>query len=69
MRFVIYTDDHEPAHVHVYGDGEAKFQLAGPDSPRLLLVIGMKDGDVRRARMIVREHREAMLREWNDIHG
>ena len=22
MRFVIYTDDHEPAHTHVYGDGE-----------------------------------------------
>jgi hypothetical protein len=27
MRFVIYTDDHEPAHVHVYGDGEARINI------------------------------------------
>jgi hypothetical protein len=27
MRFVIYTDDHEPAHTHVYGDGEARINI------------------------------------------
>lgn len=27
MRFVIYTDDHEPAHVHVYGDGEVRVDI------------------------------------------
>jgi hypothetical protein len=31
FRIVIFVDDHEPAHVHVYGDGEAKINLVGPD--------------------------------------
>jgi hypothetical protein len=30
LRFAIYTDDHEPAHVHVIGDGNAKINLDGP---------------------------------------
>jgi hypothetical protein len=31
---VIFTNDHEPAHVHVFKDGEAKINLAGPgDAP------------------------------------
>ena len=29
LRIVIFTDDHEPAHVHVFGDGEAKINLIG----------------------------------------
>lgn len=28
FRIVIFTNDHEPAHVHVFGDGEAKIDLA-----------------------------------------
>ena len=32
FRFVIYTSDHEPAHVHVIGDGHAKINLVGPDT-------------------------------------
>ena len=31
LRFVIYTMDHEPAHVHVFGDGEMKVNIAGAD--------------------------------------
>ncbi|MEP9388729.1 DUF4160 domain-containing protein [Mesorhizobium sp. KR9-304] len=27
FRIVIFLDDHEPAHVHVFGDGEAKINL------------------------------------------
>jgi hypothetical protein len=27
MRFVIYTADHEPPHVHVVGDGEARIDI------------------------------------------
>ena len=23
LRVIIFTDDHEPAHVHVFGDGQA----------------------------------------------
>ncbi len=36
IRVVIYVDDHEPAHVHVIGNGEA-IELSGPDdAPKLV---------------------------------
>lgn len=50
LRIVIFTDDHEPAHVHVFGDGRVKINLIGPEGqPELLWAEGMKRSDVRRA--------------------
>jgi hypothetical protein len=70
FRVVIFTDDHEPAHVHVYGDGEARFQLDGPGGqPVLLSAVHMKRGDIRKALMLVAEHRDALLARWREIHG
>ena len=34
LRVVIFLNDHHPAHVHVFGDGEAKINLSGPDGAR-----------------------------------
>lgn len=31
LRVVIFVDDHQPAHVHVFGDGQAKINLLGAD--------------------------------------
>lgn len=43
LRIVIFTDDHEPAHVHVFGNGHAKINLIGPDSgPELVWAEDMK---------------------------
>ncbi|HTV68939.1 MAG TPA: DUF4160 domain-containing protein [Rhizobiaceae bacterium] len=43
LRVIIFTDDHEPAHVHVFGDGHAKVDLIGDDGlPRLVWCRGMK---------------------------
>lgn len=34
MRFVIYANDHAPAHVHaIVGSGEAKVTTLGPEGP------------------------------------
>lgn len=70
LRFVIYTDDHEPAHVHVIGDGTAKIGL-GPVDGKVELVhsVGLNAGDLRRTMRIVTEHRAALLECWKDIHG
>ena len=68
LRVVIFVDDHEPAHVHVFGDGEAKIDLLG-DEPQLVWAIGMKRSEVRRAMAIVKEQRDDFLREWRRIHG
>ena len=50
LRVVIFVDGHEPAHVHVFGDGHAKINLVGPDgAPDLVWCEGMSRGEVRRA--------------------
>jgi hypothetical protein len=44
FRFVIYTFDHEPAHVHVIGSGQAKINLLGPDGAvEVVFSIGISD--------------------------
>ena len=70
LRFVIFTDDHEPAHVHVFGDGHAKINLHGPDgAPDLVWAVDMKRNEVRRAMSIVAEHQQDFLARWRNMHG
>ena len=70
LQVVIFVDDHEPAHVHVFGDGHAKINLVGPGGePQLVWADGMKRGDVRRAMRIVTERQASFLTRWRDIHG
>ena len=69
-RFVIYTFDHEPAHVHVTGAGQAKINLLGPAGiPEIAYSIGIKRADMRRLLAEAIERREALLKEWERIHG
>ncbi|PRD43142.1 DUF4160 domain-containing protein [Phyllobacterium phragmitis] len=70
LRIVIFTDDHEPAHVHVFGDGHAKVNLIGADGgPELIWAEGMKRNEVRRAMNVVAEQQADFLARWRDIHG
>lgn len=69
FRFVIYTLDHEPVHVHT-GAGHAKVNLLGQSGrPELVFSVGIKRGDMRRLMAEVTEHRDTFLREWERIHG
>ncbi|QRZ12992.1 DUF4160 domain-containing protein [Paracoccus methylovorus] len=70
LRIIIFTDDHEPAHVHVFGDGQAKVNLIGTDgAPVLVWAEGMKANDLRRAMQIVRDEQAQFLARWREIHG
>lgn len=70
FRIVIYLEDHEPAHVHVYGDGEAKINLASASGTvELVWSENMRFGDVRKAMRIVKDQRAELLRRWSEIHG
>ncbi len=43
FRFVIYTLNHEPAHVHITSAGQAKINLLGADGrPEMVQSIGIK---------------------------
>ena len=50
LRFVVYSMDHQPAHVHIIGDGELKVDIAGESGrPEIIWSKGMKPGNARRA--------------------
>ena len=68
FRFIIYPNDHEPAHVHVWKAGtEAKIQMLS--EPELLEVSGMRQKDAFRALDIVEEHQQEFLMKWEQYHG
>ena len=70
LRVVIYVNDHMPAHVHVFGDGEAKINLIGAEgAPELVWAQDMTRAGVRRAMRVVSEQQAVLLRRWEEIHG
>jgi hypothetical protein len=68
MRFFIFVDDHQPAHVHVRGSGRVKIDISQP-RVRLISENGMKANDVRRALEAAQSHREELLAAWRQLHG
>ncbi|CDO38966.1 conserved hypothetical protein [Novosphingobium sp. KN65.2] len=62
-------DDHEPAHVHEFGDGEAKTNLRGSEAkPELLSAAGMTRTDIRHAMRTVKAQQAMLPERWNEIH-
>jgi hypothetical protein len=65
---MVFTDDHPPPHVHVYGDGSAKVTIAA--SPvRVMHNDRLSKADVKRALDIVGRNRDLLLEAWNRYHG
>ena len=70
FRVVIWANDHEPAHVHVFRDGEAKINLATREGHvELVWALGMTRSDVRAAMRLVAENRLKLLARWAELHG
>ncbi len=70
LHIVIFIDDHRPAHVHVFGDGQAKINLLGPGGePALVWSEDMTKADVRRAMRTVQEQQTVLIQQWERIHG
>jgi hypothetical protein len=70
LRFIIFKDDHEPAHVHVVGDGKAKIIIVGAGgTPELDYNDGFKAGDLRKAMRIVAEQQAMLMERWKEHHG
>ncbi|HEV2145953.1 MAG TPA: DUF4160 domain-containing protein [Longimicrobiaceae bacterium] len=72
FRVVIYPGDreHGPPHVHVFNaDGEVKVLIGDAETPpSLLLVLGMRMPDAKRAVRIVEERQETFLARWREYH-
>lgn len=69
FRVVIYSNDHEPAHVHVIRDGEVVINLLGTDDqPEVRQAYGATNADIRKSLRIVAEQRAMLLAKWQEIH-
>lgn len=68
---MIYMNDHEPMHVHVFkAEGEVVINLGSEDTaPVVRENIGMRAKDERCALEIVGENQEFLMAEWRRIHG
>jgi hypothetical protein len=71
FRVVIYTNDHPPAHVHVWAaDGEVRIQLGNrPAAARIVLRNGMNVPEAHAALRVVVEHWDELGKAWEEIHG
>lgn len=66
----IYTDDHEPMHVHVFNQGEIIVNLGDADTPVFVRQNkGMSKRNERRALIIVGVHQEFLREKWREIYG
>ena len=67
---MIFSNDHEPKHVHVFGQGgEAKINLIGREGVKADRVAGIGRADLRRIIAEAQEHREALIAAWEKVHG
>ena len=65
FRFMFYSNDHEPIHVHVVKDGhEARFQV----DPEVTLLDnkGLKPAELKLAESLVEENREMIVARWKE---
>jgi hypothetical protein len=78
LYFYIYTDDHTPAHIHVFkgrkNDGNrhnVKINIGNEDEPPSIVKADpdMRNADIKAAWQLVAENQEFLLNRWNQIHG
>lgn len=67
FEVMIYTDDHDPPHVHVrYGGGWVIIHLHDFKTRK---VKNMKIADAKRALKLVGRHQDFLLKKWQEIRG
>ena len=71
LRVMIFTDDHEPPHVHVFRAGsEAVFFLNCPDGPPSLRDRkGFSFREVNKIEKWLTEYVTALCGDWRRLHG
>jgi len=67
LRFVVYPNDHPPAHVHVIGPGW--IVVVNLAEPEVREVIRCSETDARRVLRLADQHRPALMQAWEKYHG
>lgn len=69
FRFIIYFNDHEPAHIHVRtADGEIKVDISSIGDIKVMKLVGMKNQEALKALNLVSKHQQFLLKKWEEIH-
>ena len=65
FRFIFYSNDHEPVHVHVIKDQkhEAKFCV---DPVKLLENNGLKVSELKLAESVIEENKDIIVNRWKE---
>lgn len=64
FRFMFYSDDHDPIHVHVIKDGsEAKYNVE--PEVRMVYNHGFKRNEISMIESVIEENREVIIDRWN----
>ena len=78
LTVYIYTNDHSPAHVHVFcGSKKSRNQLnmkialgSETERPKLLMKDqSIKTKDVIAALKLIAKHQQKLLEKWEEING
>jgi hypothetical protein len=69
IRFVIYTNDHRPVHVHAVLAGAVAVIEVDDTGVTLRAVHGMSLARVRQAMELAYENRSLIRQRWEEIHG
>lgn len=74
FRFAIYSDDHTPAHVHIFRERSEVIIYLGSlgekkEKPRVRENKRMQDRDVMRALKICYQNQKEYLEKWENVHG
>lgn len=67
FRFLFYSDDHEPIHVHVIKDNhEAKYNVMPIEQ---IYNRGFKKRELALIESVIEENVEVIVNRWNDYFG
>ena len=71
FRLVIYYQDHQPPHTHVYKAGTEVVINLGDEanSPYVRNTNGMNPKNVKRALQIADDYQSYLLERWDEING
>lgn len=72
FRFMFYSNDHKPVHIHVVkGKGKVKDYAIYQVIPETFLLEnkGLKISELKMAEMIIEENRNIIVENWNRHFG
>ena len=65
FRFLFYSNDHTPIHVHVrHGNGEAVFEVE--KDIILRESVGLKTKELIKAEDLAEQHKELIIQKWHE---